>query len=131
MDDEKESEYTCPICGEKFKTAQALASHKYYKHGVKPGKTPIEQEKPVSYGEFVETLVLPEGDMTSIRRISTKIHLEPEVFILYTYAVENGFRGSLDDFINACAINYMRYRAGVEVIVSENPLPDEEEDIYG
>jgi len=120
-------EYVCEYCGKKFKTLQALASHKKYKHGYNPRKSPIEHDKPLETGiagdsesEVAEYLTLPEDDFTSAKRIGMKVDIEPEILILYTYALNKGFRGSFGDFINACVINYMDKRAGVKVALIES-----------
>jgi len=121
MSDEKA--YICDVCGETFKTSQALASHKLYKHGLKPGKSPIEQDR-VSINlespDFKDLFILDSDEFTSVKRIPTKVELEPEILILYTYAVSQGFKGSLHDFINACVINFMKREAGVVVALIPN-----------
>ena len=126
-------EYVCDICGKKFKTIQALANHKKFKHGYRPGKSAIEHDRKMETGvakdsdsDIAEILTLDEDSITSAKRIKTSIDLEPEILLLYTYTLEKGFKGSIGDFINACVINYMKDKAGVVVaLVSKQEEEDE------
>ena len=105
----EKKKWVCRYCGREFDTQQACAAHERFckqKHKEKKTQSPTDDGTTL----FDEKSKINETEM-----IPKKVYLLPSTLVYYEWMKNQGYEGSLSDFLNDCVHDLFEEFLGITI----------------